>query len=114
MLMALPVVGLLFFAVGEIQKSLATRSNSNDLMKLVELGTNASAVVHELQKERGATAGYIGSKGNSFVKILPEQRKDSDKKINILNDYLKGFDVTIATREFRESLNGALKQLKQL
>lgn len=42
------------------------------------------SVVHEVQKERGLTAGYIGSKGSKFTNELAEQRDVLDKTLAIL------------------------------
>jgi methyl-accepting chemotaxis protein len=47
-----------------------------------------SAVLHELQKERGASAGFLGSKGTKFVDILPKQHTSSDIKIKELREYI--------------------------
>ena len=63
--------------------------NSKDTIKVVELSIKLSDVVHELQKERGASAGYLNSKGKKFIKILKNQIKSTDKKLSILNEYIK-------------------------
>ena len=63
--------------------------NAKDSKSIVMLSIKLSAVLHELQKERGASAGYIGSKGKKFVTILPKQYKETDKKISELKEYLK-------------------------
>jgi len=51
------------------------------LEKSVVLSTKISNLVHELQKERGRTAGYLGSGGQAFKEELLEQRKLTDQKI---------------------------------
>ncbi len=63
--------------------------NSNQSMQVVELSVFLSNVLHELQKERGTSAGYLGSKGKRFSEKLPQQRKLSDDKITKLNEHLK-------------------------
>ena len=42
---------------------------------LIELSVAASELVHELQKERGATAIYLGSQGKRFKTELGNQRR---------------------------------------
>ena len=53
-------------------------SNGADLLSLTE---NAASLVHELQKERGMSAGYLGSKGIKFRQELGVQRNIVDKKL---------------------------------
>ncbi|MBI5900910.1 MAG: nitrate- and nitrite sensing domain-containing protein [Rhodocyclales bacterium] len=45
-----------------------------------EIAVAASALVHELQKERGLSAGFIGSKGEKFRDQLEKQRRDTDAR----------------------------------
>ena len=52
-----------------------------------------SAVLHELQKERGSSAGFIGSGGRKFANILPRQRVLTDKKIQELKTFCNGSDL---------------------
>jgi methyl-accepting chemotaxis protein len=42
------------------------------------LATKISAMIHNTQKERGASAGFIGSKGSKFKEALTKIRKDTD------------------------------------
>ena len=114
MLMALPIAGLLYFAVADIKVGFDTYSKSNLLADLVRLGTSASATVHELQKERGATAGYLGSQGKDFVRELQEQRKETNARVESLQKVLAGFDSAQASERLRRELGEALSALKQL
>jgi methyl-accepting chemotaxis protein len=41
-------------------------SDSSNGASLLSLTDNAASLVHELQKEGGMSAGYLGSKGNKF------------------------------------------------
>ncbi len=54
---------------------------------ITKLSVKMSAVLHELQKERGASAGFIGSQGKKFIDILPKQQRSTDAKIDILKAY---------------------------
>jgi len=49
-----------------------------------KVAENISNLVHEMQKERGMTGGFIGSKGEKFKFKLPEQRKLVDEKAKIV------------------------------
>ena len=55
------------------------RATNKKTKQSVKLAVSISNLVHETQKERGATAGYVGSKGKKFTKRLPAQRLLTDK-----------------------------------
>jgi len=71
-------------------------SQAKTLEKSVVLSTKISNLVHELQKERGRTAGYLGSGGQAFRDELQEQRRLTDQRIAELEKYL--------TRDYISSL----------
>ena len=54
------------------------------------LGTDIGALVHELQKERGMSSLYLGSKGTRFAAELEAQRKTSDAKAARLAEVAAG------------------------
>ena len=93
LVLALPVLGLLFFSVYSAwDKSRVARGMAR-IEALTGLSVKLGAAAHELQKERGMTGGFLGSKGEKFRSELPGQRKDSDRQIHALKDALKGFDA---------------------
>ena len=93
MALVLPVVGLLVFSGIVVVDKRQTATEMERLEGLARLAPVISAVVHELQKERGTSAGFIGSKGTKFTEKLPEQRTLTDKKREAFDAALGGFDV---------------------
>ena len=73
MALVLPIVGLLIFSGMTLLEKRGVVSEMDSLQELADLAPTISALVHELQKERGRSAVFIGSKGTKFVKELPEQ-----------------------------------------
>lgn len=73
-LLLLPLSSFLWMSVTSVLDHVSVKQEMTELDKLTELSVVYSNLVHELQKERGATAGFIGSKGTSFQNILTEQR----------------------------------------
>ena len=61
--------------------------NDTQTKSIIELSIKASSVLHELQKERGASAGFVGSNGKKFADILPAQQRETDKKIAELRKF---------------------------
>ena len=88
------IVGMLVFSGFLLSEKSQISSEMESLSRLAELAPTVSALVHELQKERGASAGFIASKGQKFAKTLPEQRKLTDEKKAVLASALQAFDAT--------------------
>ena len=82
--------------------------------RLAELAPTVSALVHELQKERGRSAGFIGSKGKVFAQELPKQRKATDASLAQLQDALVSFDFSPYGPVLSERSQGALSDLAAL
>ncbi|MEA1972918.1 MAG: nitrate- and nitrite sensing domain-containing protein [Candidatus Cloacimonadota bacterium] len=80
--------------------------------KLTKLAEKVSAVVHELQKERGRSAMFIGSNGTKSVSELPQQRKLTDEKAKILFTFLENFEMDLFEEGFFDKFNVALTSLK--
>ena len=79
-------------------------SNIKKTASLIELSVKMSAVLHELQKERGASAGFLGSKGTKFVDILPNQHTSTDKKIKELKNFMQN-NPSKYTKQISKSLD---------
>lgn len=58
------------------------------MLVLTNSASKSALLVHELQKERGLSAGYISSKGQNFSVALPKQRKITDQKRKQLSLFL--------------------------
>lgn len=58
---------------------------------MITLTVANNALVHELQKERGATAVYLGSKGERFTSELKAQRQLTNTARTFLSRGLKDF-----------------------
>jgi len=68
-------------------QSFDTYKNNSHSSTLVELSVKLSSVLHELQKERGISAGFLGSKGEKFADDLAPQREYTDQKIAQLKKF---------------------------
>jgi methyl-accepting chemotaxis protein len=77
-LLALPIAGMLVFAGIAVVSSLATRKTALATQSYARVEVAVSGLIHELQKERGMSAGYIGSSGTKFAAEMPGQRSLTD------------------------------------
>ncbi|QPK06707.1 methyl-accepting chemotaxis protein [Vibrio kanaloae] len=109
-LLILPILGFLWLSVSAISKGVETTSEMSSLNQLTRLSVVYSELVHELQKERGMTAGFIGSQGTKFVSELRAQRTSADNRRNQRTEYWQsaGIDLPQIARlntEISQSLN---------
>lgn len=83
LIVAAASIALLFSSLPRVLSAYADRSAAIETVKAVGLARSASALVHELQKERGNSAGYITSDGGtSFRQNLAEQRALTDTALS--------------------------------
>jgi methyl-accepting chemotaxis protein len=66
-----------------------------------------SRLVHELQRERGASAVFVGSKGEQLRAELPAQRQLTDDNRRIALDRLAQLRAATAVAEFRNGISAA-------
>ena len=112
--MMIPLVVVILLSAKLAYNAYIDTINLQKIEKIVVLSTKIGAMVHETQKERGMTAGYLGSKGKKFSTKLPAQRKNVDAKKRELLEYLKGFSIQEYTPEFQNSISKGLSQLEKI
>jgi methyl-accepting chemotaxis protein len=111
LLLMVPMTGLLFFSLITIQEKFNAANEMADVEQMVQMSVAISSLVHEVQKERGATAGFIASNGKKFTSEMNAQRKLTDNKNSDLNDFLSGFDQSIIGGNF---LNNVLADFQKI
>src|SRR5216683_2814964 len=77
----LPLVAFTVFAGKDLLEKRAALSAAGSIAVIAEAAPAISNLVHELQKERGASAGFINSKGKAFADTLRNQRPSTDKML---------------------------------
>lgn len=110
----LPLAGILCLGTMGFLQNNAVSNEMGQVKGLSQLAVHISRLVHETQKERGMTAGYLGSKGQKFATELPKQRQETDKRAEEMNAYLSSFHTEQYGSEFQASLENALGELNKL
>ena len=82
--------------------------------KLNTLSQKISLLIHETQKERGATAGFLGSGGTKFTTILPNQRILTNKRYREYLQYVKSLEKTKLSSGLREKITKLNRSLSRL
>ncbi|MCE1203827.1 MAG: nitrate- and nitrite sensing domain-containing protein [Holophagaceae bacterium] len=113
-LLALPLLGFAFYSLRDTFQQAAKASAMARLDQLAILATKISPLVHELQKERGSTALYLGSRGTKFADQVTAQRKATDLRRLELESFLNGFDVGVQGEGFQAKVAEARRDLEPL
>ena len=114
-LLALPLVALVGVGGWAAWSSWRTASDMHHVYTLAELTPTISGLVHELQKERGASAVFIGGGGQSqAAQHLNGQRTQTNGRLDELNRALDRFETAIYGQAFAEGIRQARGSLSQL
>jgi methyl-accepting chemotaxis protein len=113
-IMMIPLTVVILLSAELAYGAYTETTNLQKIEKIIILSTKIGAMVHETQKERGMTAGFLGSIGKKFVNKLPNQRENVNNRRSELLSYLKDFDVNKYTPEFKEAITKGLSQLEQI
>jgi methyl-accepting chemotaxis protein len=85
-LILIPIIGMVFFAARALMEDFATLNNMRATQALVEVSVASGNLIHELQKERGLSAGFLASKGEKFKDELQKQRQTADSMLKNIQD----------------------------
>ncbi len=114
LIVILPLAGYLGVSGITLVKNYQQLKSYTAIYDLSILSNHISSLVHELQKERGASAGFLGSKGQKFSNKLSTQRRETDAKRTTLNSYLKTFDLKKFNATLTDKINQAMTMLSRL
>ena len=114
LVLALPIAGLLFFSLVMSMEKYRTMLEVDALEEFSSLAVKMSAAVHEMQKERGMSSGYLGSAGVRFGAELKSQRGGTDAKIKKLRDFVGTLKAGKSNDRFNKALSDALSLLGTL
>lgn len=100
-----------------LKNTLTNNALITQAQELNTLSQKLSLVIHETQKERGASAGFIGSKGKQFGDMLPKQRVRTNKKYDKLTTYINSLDLDSFPKELNSeitALNSDMSKISQI
>jgi len=106
---ALPLAALIGLASYDLFAKWETRTQMAQLGRLGDGVAGISQLVHELQRERGASALFLGSKGTQFRAELTEQRKLTDRQRQAATASFDELRATVPAEAFRQALETARK-----
>ncbi len=114
LLAIVPVCVIVVMSVSRFYAAQAVVREMEQIAQLAELARGISDAVHELQKERGRTAGFLGSNGDKFGPELGVQRLETDSRIEDLERLVAELEIEEFPSAFVASFQDGLSQLEEL
>jgi len=105
---------LVFNTINTVTTTVETQSRLNKLENLTLLSSKISLLLHETQKERGASAGFVGSHGKKFTTILPKQRLLTNKRIQEFKKTLQEIDLNKFNKNLKNEIEKSLNYLSKI
>ncbi|MBI2353751.1 MAG: methyl-accepting chemotaxis protein [Deltaproteobacteria bacterium] len=106
------ILGLLFFSILDVNEKMSAVRDMKRTKSLSALAVSAGGLIHELQKERGMTAGLIASRGERYRSELSKQREETSAAIKRLTDSLTSDKAAVElVKPALETATGALNKL---
>lgn len=112
-----PMLALLAFAFLFVQQYRSEAEHMAKVTELTEFAGELSAVIHELQRERGNSAGFVGSQGEGVFQLrLSNQRSRTDAIIEQYFAAAEGKNFAQYSQAYAEQIevvNAGLRALPQ-
>ncbi|WP_102108388.1 methyl-accepting chemotaxis protein [Oceaniglobus roseus] len=111
---ALPLLSALFLSLWILELEVGKALSLGRLHDSVDLASEMSTLVHEQQKERGATSVFLTSGGTQFGEDLKRQRQDTDRLRAATTGRIRTFLDRARDPAMRERLKTILADLGEL
>lgn len=95
----------------QVWQAFVIYQNSGQTLRLMDVSVSAGNLIHTLQIERGATAGFLQSKGQKFADVLPEMRQKTDERFKLFKAEIGHIDAN-AVPALAKSLSEAQGKLE--
>jgi methyl-accepting chemotaxis protein len=108
LLITLPMLAIILLGSLAFYDSHQIAVANAQLKEAANLSAAVGCFVHALQTERGRTAGFLGSKGESFGRELESQRSETDQKRTALLQILDPFPMSDYSDKYQTAIKEAL------
>ena len=97
-----------------VLQAVEDRASLERTKELNLLSQKLSLLIHETQKERGVSAGFIGSSGKKFTEMLASQRISTNTHIKNLKKTLAKMDMESYADELRRQTDILLSDIEKI
>ncbi|MFI2817949.1 methyl-accepting chemotaxis protein [Vreelandella piezotolerans] len=109
LVLVLPLLALVWFAISGIVERQAAVTELSRMQALTALAQRSGNWVHQVQLERGMTAGFIGSQGSAFGNRLNQQRPSTEAAAEAFFQQQRALSSTLLSAR----LNALLTEIGQ-
>jgi len=113
-LLSFPLIGFIVFSSLQSYNYYHNYTGMKKIETLTILSTKIAKFVHETQKERGLTAGFLGSNGKKFKQKLKEQRNNTNIQYNDIKNFISNINFSSDSQDLLKNLQKALHMLENL
>lgn len=110
----IPALGMLLMAGQLLWNKHQTSREMDRLGQLVTLSTRIGGLAHEMQRERGASAVFVGSNGQRLQRELPRQRQETDAARKAYLAMVQAGDYASRPDALGDTIRASIIQLDQL
>ena len=110
----LPLLAFVFIAGKELLERRSIAADMEAIAVVAKAAPIIAEAIHELQKERGASVGYIDSREKGLMDAMRNQRPKVDKALEAWNQRAAEYSKTYAGTKFARNLEIAQKRLTEL
>jgi methyl-accepting chemotaxis protein len=75
----IPMLAFTGFALNSLLEKRATATATTNVLTVIETAPSISNLIHEVQRERGASVTFVNSKGQQLGDVMRNQRSATDK-----------------------------------
>ncbi len=90
------------------------KKQAEQIKSIADYMVVASQVVHQLQRERGASAGYIASNGGNMKEAMKKQRILTDRYHTVMEKETKSLNMAELGYKFARRVNASSRKLWKL
>lgn len=109
-----PVLALLTISLHDFYSEYRSWQKARAIEQVLAVAPKLSDMVHHLQRERGASAGYVGSSGDAFATELAALREATDAQISSSYADINAQGEAVEFAGFTDPFNRAASKLERL
>lgn len=94
-----------YFVFQEVRSNYQVSQDLNNLNNGIQITERLSKLVHEIQKERGNSSGFLANSGSAFGPELDKQRELTDEAIDALDNILGDAEYQEFITQYRTMLS---------
>ncbi len=114
LMVILPFSMLFHFSSTDLYSKYRFQTEVEQLTQLTIFSTEITALIHQLQSERGLSCGYMGSAGDQFVAELKQQHHTTDQYLKTLHERLFALRDSAEAAPFRMLTMDTLSEMEEL